>query len=139
MRTAGIDRSLLLPIATKPSQTESINKWAASVSDQSIMSFGTIHPDYPLWKDQIEYLLHAGIKGIKFHPEYQDFYVDDERMFPLYDALFFRGTHRFIPRGRRSRLSTALSLHPRTAEKAAGSLSSRENHRCPHGRVSILG
>jgi predicted TIM-barrel fold metal-dependent hydrolase len=29
-------------------------------------------------------LYRSGIKGIKFHPEYQEFYVDDPKMFPIY-------------------------------------------------------
>ncbi|MEG1243211.1 MAG: amidohydrolase family protein [Oscillospiraceae bacterium] len=27
----------------------------------------------------------AGIKGIKFHPDYQNFYIDDEKIFPIYE------------------------------------------------------
>ena len=29
--------------------------------------------------------LTAGIKGVKFHNEYQNFFVDDEKAFPLYE------------------------------------------------------
>ena len=29
----------------------------------------------------------AGIKGIKFHPEYQHFYADEERMKPIYRKI----------------------------------------------------
>ena len=33
-------------------------------------------------------LKEAGIKGVKFHPEYQGFFVDDEKIFPIYETLF---------------------------------------------------
>ena len=28
-----------------------------------------------------------GIKGIKLHPDYQQFFVDDERFFPIYKKI----------------------------------------------------
>lgn len=88
MTAAGIDISVLQPIATKPHQTIGVNRWAVGVQDTNIISFGTIHPDFPDWKDEIKWLVEAGVKGVKFHPEYQDFYVDDQRLFPIYEALF---------------------------------------------------
>jgi len=87
MADAGVDISVLQPIATKPEQTKGINRWAVSVQDENIVTFGTIHPDFPDWKDEIKWLAEAGIKGVKFHPEYQDFYVDDSKMFPIYEEL----------------------------------------------------
>jgi len=29
-----------------------------------------------------------GLKGIKFHPDYQKFFVDDKKMFPIYETAF---------------------------------------------------
>ena len=49
MKKAGIDYSVLLPIATKPAQHTTINKIAIetnkSFKTTGIISFGTIHPD----------------------------------------------------------------------------------------------
>jgi len=87
MKKAGIDFSVLQPIATKPEQTTGINRWAVSMQNGSIIAFGTLHPDYPDWKREIKWLWEAGIKGVKFHPDYQDFYVDDKKVFPIYEAL----------------------------------------------------
>ncbi|HHV96893.1 MAG TPA: amidohydrolase family protein [Clostridiaceae bacterium] len=88
MSKAGIDISVLQPIATKPQQTIGVNRWAINVQDEDIITFGTIHPDFPDWKNEIKMLKEAGIKGIKFHPEYQNFFVDDEKLFPVYETLF---------------------------------------------------
>lgn len=85
MKKAGVDKSVLLSIATKPQQTRKITQWASSVQDENIIAFGSIHPDYEDWKDELSRLCEAGIKGIKFHPEYQEFYVDDPKMFPIYE------------------------------------------------------
>lgn len=91
MRDSGVDISVLQPVATKPSQTATINRWAAGVQDQNIITFGTIHPDYPDWQEEIKWLASAGIKGVKFHPDYQDYYVDDPGVFPIYEELFKQG------------------------------------------------
>jgi predicted TIM-barrel fold metal-dependent hydrolase len=49
--------------------------------------FGTLYPDSKDFEDEIALLKSINVKGIKFHPEYQDFYIDDPRFFPIYDAL----------------------------------------------------
>jgi predicted TIM-barrel fold metal-dependent hydrolase len=90
MKRAGIDICVLQPIATKPEQTPGVNSWAVSVQDKSIISFGTIHPDYPLWQDEIRALSDAGIRGVKFHPDYQNFFADSPKLFPIYEAIFNR-------------------------------------------------
>jgi predicted TIM-barrel fold metal-dependent hydrolase len=91
MHTYNIAYSVLLNIATKPSQTEKINSWAASVQKDSIISFGSIHPKYVNWENELNRIKELGLKGIKFHPEYQEFYVDDEAMYPIYEKAFELG------------------------------------------------
>jgi len=91
MKVAKIDKSVMLPIATKPSQTVKINDWAASVQSNSIISFGSIHPKFENWKQEIQRIKELGLKGVKFHPDYQDFFVDNEEMFPMYDMILNSG------------------------------------------------
>lgn len=88
MDDSNIDISIIQAIATKPKQTEVINRWAISINNIRTMPFGTIHPDYSNWKEEIRYLASLGFKGIKFHPDYQDFYVDDSKLFPIYEEVF---------------------------------------------------
>lgn len=83
----GIDKSVVLPVATKPSQVSVINDWAKSNSSEKLCFFGTIHPDDENIYDVIAGLKKDGFKGIKIHPDYQDFLVDDRRMMPIYEAL----------------------------------------------------
>ncbi len=85
MKRAGIDKSLIQNIATKPSQTGKITQWASSIQDDEILAFGSVHPEAEDWKDQLVRIKEAGLKGIKFHPEYQSFYVDDQKMYPIYE------------------------------------------------------
>lgn len=91
MQTNGITHSVVLSIATKPTQTEKINNWAAGTQRDNLFCFGSIHPLYENWKAELKRVRGLGLKGIKFHPEYQDFYVDDEAMFPIYDYAFEQG------------------------------------------------
>lgn len=88
MKKSGVDKSVILSIATKPSQTQRINSWSAEIQSEEIEAFGSIHPDFSDWKNELKRIKDLGLKGIKFHPEYQDFYVDDERMYPMYELAF---------------------------------------------------
>jgi predicted TIM-barrel fold metal-dependent hydrolase len=92
MKEAGIKISVIQSIATKPAQTETINNWSAAVeSNEHIIAFGTIHPDYINWKKEIRRIKDLGLRGIKYHPDYQDFFVDEKRMFPVYEEIFKLG------------------------------------------------
>ena len=88
-QAAGIDLSVIAPIATKPSQARAINAWAAGVNREydDLICFGSIHPGQQDWQEEIARLVADGIRGVKFHPDYQDFFVDEPRLLPIYRAL----------------------------------------------------
>jgi predicted TIM-barrel fold metal-dependent hydrolase len=89
MQKAGVDISVIMPIATKPSQVQSINRWAADINRQrkNLISFGTLHPQQNDWQEDIDFIVTNKIPGIKLHPDYQNFFVDDPALMPLYKAL----------------------------------------------------
>lgn len=91
MRDACVDRSVILSIATKPQQASKITKWAASIQDDVITAFGSIHPDSRNWREELSEIQSAGLPGIKFHPDYQEFFVDEERLFPIYERALELG------------------------------------------------
>lgn len=94
MNEWGVDMSLVLPIATKPSQTRHINEFASTLSEKSggrVMSFGSVHPNCENWKEEIDIIVKLGLKGMKFHAEYQDFTLDEPRMIRMYDYAFSKG------------------------------------------------
>jgi len=74
MARAGIDVSLVLPVATNPHQVSRVNDTAALVNklgrSTGIYSFGGIHPDCPDWEQELERVSRLGLKGIKLHPAY---------------------------------------------------------------------
>lgn len=85
MKDAGVEKSVVLNIATNAHQQKSVNDFAISLlNDESIIPFGSVYPDAEDALSELERIKEAGIKGIKLHPEYQGFYVDDEKMKPIY-------------------------------------------------------
>ena len=86
MDKAGIDICVVQPVAAKASQVRSINDWAFSVRSDRLASFGALHPDYPDPKAEVDRLLDMGFRGIKIQPGWQEFYPDEEKAFPMYEA-----------------------------------------------------
>ena len=76
---SGVDISIALPIVTKPKQFESINLFASKYQEGNIISFGSIHPDSDDYKWQLKFIKELGLKGIKFHPDYQETDFNDIR------------------------------------------------------------
>lgn len=84
MRKWGVDGFVLLSIATKPSQHEVCNNWAASCKSDHVFPFGSVHPAGEDVFAELERIRSLGLYGIKLHPDYQDFCMDEERMLPIY-------------------------------------------------------
>ena len=83
-----VDYAVVLNIATNPHQEKKVNDFAISLLEKkNIIPFGSVHPDSPYALSELERLAKAGIRGIKLHPDYQHFFVDDEKMFPIYKKI----------------------------------------------------
>lgn len=86
MDRAGIARSVICSIATKPEQFEPILKWSRQIASDRILPFPSVHPRDPESASRLAQVRNAGFKGIKLHPYYQDFYLDEEAAFPVYQG-----------------------------------------------------
>lgn len=83
-----VDYAVVLNIATNPHQEKKVNDFAISLLEKkNIIPFGSVHSDSPNALSELERLAKAGIRGIKLHPDYQHFFVDDEKMFPIYKKI----------------------------------------------------
>lgn len=94
MEQDGVDMSVVLPIATAPHQTKHINEFAATLYEATggkLLSFGSIHPDSDDYKRDIDMVVSLGLKGLKFHAEYQHFNSDDAHILKIYDYAFSKG------------------------------------------------
>lgn len=95
MKRAGVDCSVVLPVATNPRQVERINDASAAMNAdygaQGLCSFGCIHPDHPAPKAEIQRIAQLGLKGIKLHPVYQGVDLDDPRCLRILEAAGEQG------------------------------------------------
>ena len=85
-KRAGVDLAVVLPIVTNPKQTETINRVARATNAKAegLHSFGSLHPADTEALDWLDRLAADGFRGIKLHPEFQDFYADSERAIEIY-------------------------------------------------------
>ena len=82
-----IDKLVVHATATKASQVEHINDYVKSLTDENIIGFGTIHFEYENIKEEIDRIIKMGLRGMKFHPVFQGFNIDDKCMYPIYECL----------------------------------------------------
>lgn len=87
MDAAGIGKSIVLSIATKPAHFDSILEWSRSIASDRIVPFLSVHPSDPRAAEKVRITHEEGFSGMKFHPYYQDFILDSDRMNPIYEAL----------------------------------------------------
>ena len=89
MDRAGVDWSVVLPVATSAGQVPHINDAAVRTNEHAaetgILSFGCMHPDYPDWRGELDRLAALGFRGIKLHPPYQGVDFDDVRYVRILD------------------------------------------------------
>lgn len=92
MKENGVDFSVVLSIATNPRQQHAVNDFAAALNGrEGLVAFGSVHPDAPDAIEELERIADMGLRGVKLHPDYQGFAVDDERMVPIYKKISLLG------------------------------------------------
>lgn len=91
MKESGVDVAVVLGIATNPEQQRAVNDFAASMNEGKLIAFGSVHPDAPDVLSEIDRICDLGLAGIKFHPDYQQFYGDEQKMTPIYEKIAKRG------------------------------------------------
>ena len=86
-RAAGVDRFLICSPATTVTQVHSINAFLASCEAAYPMctAFGTLHPASENLEEDFEQLQKLHLHGVKLHPDFQRFPIDDPAAYPMYD------------------------------------------------------
>jgi len=87
MDKASIDQSVICSIATHPAQFRTILSWSQAIWSKRIIPLPSIHPNDKKLLEHFFQIKAAGFPGIKMHPYYQDFELDEKRLYPLYEAL----------------------------------------------------
>ena len=89
LREAGIDYAMVFSAATSAHQVEHINRYIVSEVEKEprFLPCGTLHADYENYKAELRWLRDHGVHGVKIHPEFQHFTLDDARMFLVYEEM----------------------------------------------------
>lgn len=83
---AGCTGFMILHIATKAKQMNSVNNFAAACQKGNVYCFGSVFPTAENAVDELHRIRALGLMGVKFHPDYQEFFVNDPAVFPVYEA-----------------------------------------------------
>lgn len=80
MHAAGIDRAVVLPVATNPLKCASMNDTSHALDGQEGLTyFAAIHPGAPDWHEELGRAKALGFKGVKIHPVYQGVAINNPR------------------------------------------------------------
>ena len=83
-----VDASVVLNIATNPTQQTKVNDFAAAINNEKdIFAFGSVYPGSEDAFAELERIKEMGLRGVKLHPDYQGFAVDDPKWKPLYRRI----------------------------------------------------
>lgn len=117
----GVEKYIVHSTATKPSQVESINDFIKSEIDlhPEFVGFGTIHPEYENFENELKRIKNNSLHGVKIHPDFQKFQADTPAMDNIYEViaslkmpvLFHAGDKRFDFSGPK-RIRQVIEKHP---------------------------
>ena len=90
MDAAGVEMSLIFSCATRAEQVVPANDFLIRVQNahpDRFITFGTLHPDYENNAGELKRIMENGLKGVKFHPDFQHIYINEPKMICLYGLL----------------------------------------------------
>lgn len=89
MKKAKLDKAVVLTAATAPAQVIPANNWAIAIQEKhkDLIPFGTIHPKFDKTEAELDRLEKYGIKGLKLHPDFQGFRMDDPALYDLMEMV----------------------------------------------------
>ncbi len=85
---SGTDLYIVQSVATTAKQVRSINEFIAKEvedGDGLFVGLGTLYPDSDDIAGDVAHILSLGLKGVKLHPDIQDFKIDDYRCLKIYE------------------------------------------------------
>ena len=89
LESAEIEYAMVFSAATTEHQVEHINRYILSEAERhpQFIPCGTLHAGYEGYKAELAWMRQHGIFGVKLHPEFQHFTLDDERLFPMFQEM----------------------------------------------------
>ena len=86
--SVGVNKCLVTSVATTPHHAQSINSFIASevaLFPDRFIGFGSLHPDSETLEADAEHLIELDLKGVKLHPDIQNFRVDDPKVIKIFE------------------------------------------------------
>lgn len=90
LNRARIDMAVGLCAATHVDQVGPANAFSIELGRKypdRIIPFGAMHPHCVNWEDHLSTIRKAGLKGIKFHPDFQGFSMTDPALEPILEEI----------------------------------------------------
>ena len=87
---AGIVKHLVHSVAITPSRVQSVNDYlmrVAAAHGDRLIGFGTMHPDLPDVRAELRRMREGGLRGVKLHPDFQHFRLDDDSAVEMFRAM----------------------------------------------------
>ena len=84
----GVKHYVIFSVATTPGQVHSINSYIADNvrnSEGLMTGLGALHPDSEKIEEDIAEIISLGLKGVKMHPDFQKFCIDDKKCYKIYE------------------------------------------------------
>ncbi len=104
-KKAGVSKCIVCSTATTPMQVTAINSFIANEQNSHgdmFIGLGSLHPDYDGIEAETERIISLGLHGIKLHPDFQKFAIDDPAAYKIYECaegrlpiLFHTGDRRY--------------------------------------------
>ena len=85
LQSWGCSGALLLSIATNQKQQTSVNDFAAASQAGPLYAFGSVFPGAENMREELARIKALGLLGVKLHPDYQDFFVLEDRAMQIYE------------------------------------------------------
>ena len=115
MRAAGIDLSVVQPVANQPKHVRPVNEWVESDRGlhKNMIFFGAIHPGVQNPYNEVCGLAVKGFKGVKMQPNAGGYYPDSKECFKIYQALSENGMILLTHAGDELKPFSPLYAHPK--------------------------
>jgi len=100
----------------------SFNRWLGKVQAENdkVLCFGGVHPDEADREDEFERMVNDyGLKGMKLVPCMQQFFLNDRRLFPIYERAEACGLPVLVHTGGDPIQGMELYGHPRDVDEIA--------------------
>ncbi|MFH5821898.1 amidohydrolase family protein [Georgenia sp. AZ-5] len=86
MDRSGVDRAVVMGIADHARHVHRTNEFIGGLRSERLVPFGTVHPELSV-EENLDSLRRHHVHGVKLHPLFQGFSLDDRRIWALLEAF----------------------------------------------------